>query len=42
MTIWPSNPNPEHTSGEKHGSKGHVHPNIHGSAVYDNQDMQAT
>ena len=28
-------------SGEKHGQKGHMHPNIHRSTVYNSQDMEA-
>ena len=36
------NPTPGHTCREKHGSKGDMHPNVHCSAVYNGQDMEAT
>ena len=35
-------PTPRHVSGEKHGSKGYMHPNVHCSAVYNSQDVEAT
>ena len=33
---------PGHIPREKHGPKGYMHPNVHCSTVYNNQDMQAT
>ena len=40
--MWSSNPTPGHISGEKNCLKGYMHPNIHCSAVYISQDMEAT
>ena len=40
--IRSSNPTPGHISGEEHCSKGYMHPNVHCSAVYNRQDMEAT
>ena len=40
-TIWPSNPIPEYISGENHGSKGYLHPDVHCSAVYNIGDKEA-
>ena len=33
---------PGHISGEKHGLKGYVHPNVHCSTVYKSQDSLST
>ena len=33
---------PGHISGEKHGPKRYMHPNVHCSIVYSSQDMDAT
>ena len=41
-TIWSDNPTPGHIPGEKHGLKGYKHPDVHGSTVYNSQDMEAT
>ena len=41
-TIWPWNPTADHISRLKHDPKGYVHPNVHCSTVYNNQDMEAT
>ena len=41
-TIWSSNPTPGYKCGEKHGSKGDMHPNVNFSTVYNRQDMEAT
>ena len=40
-TIWSSNPTPGPISGEKHGSKGYMHCNVHCSTIYNSQDMEA-
>ena len=40
-TIWPSNPIPGYISGENHGSKGYIHPDVHCSAVYNIGDKEA-
>ena len=39
MTL---NPTPGHISGEKYDPKRYIHPNVHHSTVYNNQDMKAT
>ena len=39
--IWPCNSTPGQISKEKHDPKGYMHPNIHCSTVYNNQDMEA-
>ena len=41
-TIWSCNPTPGHVSGEKHDPKGCMHPSVHCSAVYNDQDIEAT
>ena len=41
-TISPSNPTPGHIPRENHNLKIYMHPNVHCSAVYNNQDMEAT
>ena len=40
--IWSSNPTPGCIFGEKHNSKGYMHPNVHWSSVYNSQDTEAT
>ena len=40
-TIRPSNPIPGYMSGENHGSKGYIHPDVHCSAVYNTGDEEA-
>ena len=40
-TIWPRNPTPGYMSGENHGSKGYIHPDVHCSAVYNTGDKEA-
>ena len=40
--VQSCNLTPGHTSGEKHDPKGHMHPNVHCSIVYNSQDMDAT
>ena len=40
--IWSSNPTPGRIFGEKHNSKGYMHPNVHWSSVYNSQDTEAT
>ena len=32
---------PRHTSREKHDLKGYKHPSVHGSTVYNGQDVEA-
>ena len=39
MTL---NPTPGHISREKYDPKKYIHPNVHHSTVYNNQDMEAT
>ena len=39
MIRW-SNPNPGHIPGENLNLKRYMHPNIHGSTIYDSQDME--
>ena len=41
-TIWLSGPTPGHIVAEKHNLKGHMHPNVHCSTVYNSQDMDIT
>ena len=36
-----SNPTPGHRSRKNHNSKTHVHPNVHCSTIYNNQDIKA-
>ena len=42
-TIWSSNPIPGHISrkDKNSNSKNYIHPNVHSSTVYNNQDMRA-
>ena len=40
--IWSSNPTPEYLSRENHNSKRHMYLNVHCSAIYDSQDVEAT
>jgi len=40
-TIWPSNPIPGQTTGEKYSSKGYMPLYVHYHSVYNNQDMKA-
>ena len=42
QTIWSSNPTPGHLSRENHNSKWYMHPNVHSSTIYNNQDMKQT
>ena len=35
-------PIPGHISGEKHSLKGHMHPNVYCSTIYNSQDLKAT
>ena len=41
-TMWLYNPTTAHISREKHDLKGYVHPSVHCSTIYSNQDMEAT
>ena len=41
-TIWFFSPTSGHISGEKPGLKVHMHPNVHCSAAYNNQEVEAT
>ena len=34
--------NPEYISRENYNSKRHMHPNVHSSTTYNNQDMETT
>ena len=36
------NPTPGHISKENHNLKRYMHPNVHCSTIYNNQDMEAT
>jgi len=40
--IQPNNPTAGHTHQGNQKGKRHVYPNVHHSAVYNNQDMEAT
>ena len=40
-TIWHSNSTSGHISRGNHDSKEYMHPNVHRSAVYNSQDMEA-
>ena len=42
ITTLSSNITPGHVSGENHDPKGGMHPSVHCSAVYNNQDIEAT
>ena len=42
ITIWPSNHTTGHIPKENHNSKRHMKPNVHCSAIYNSQDMEAT
>ena len=42
VTIGSSNPTPGHISGENSNSKRYMHPNVHYSAIYESQDIEAT
>ena len=42
IKIWFSNPTLRYLSGQNHISKGYMHPNVHWSAVYTNQNLEAT
>ena len=39
VAIWSSNPTPGHISGENHTLKRYMHPSVHCSSIYSNQDM---
>ena len=41
-TISPNNPAAGHILWENHNAKRHMHPSVHGSTIYNNQDMEAT
>ena len=41
-TMWFSDPPPRHVSGENHGLKGCLLPDVHCSTVHSSQDMEAT
>ena len=43
-SVWSSNPTPGHISGKDKNSnlKRYMHPNVHGSTIYNSQDMDAT
>ena len=41
-TIYSINLTLGHIPGEKHGLKEYMHPNVHCSALYNNQDVEAT
>ena len=38
----PGNPTPEHISRGNHSSERYMHPEVHCSAIYNSQDMEAT
>ena len=38
----PSNSTPGYISRENHNLKRHMHPNVHSSTIYNNQDMETT
>ena len=43
-SIWSSNPTPGYVSGKNKNtnSKHYMHPNVHSSIVYNNQEIEAT
>ena len=41
-SIRSSNPIPGHISRENHNSKRYIHPSVHCSTIYNNQDVEAT
>ena len=41
-TVWLYNPTPGQISGEKHGPKAYMHPNVPCSTGYNSQDMETT
>ena len=42
ITIWSSNPTPEHLFRENHDSKRRMYSNVHCSPIYNSQDMETT
>ena len=42
INIWSSNLTPEHLSRENHDSQRHMYSNVHGSTIYNSQDMETT
>ena len=40
--MWPGNHTLGHISGEKHDSRGYMHPNAHCNTVYNSRDVEAT
>ena len=42
VTMWFYNPTPGHISGKISNLKWYMHPNVHSSIIYNNQDMEAT
>ena len=41
VTMWSSNPTPRHNPREKHNLKIYLHPNVHGSIIFNSQNMEA-
>ena len=42
ITICSSNPTPAHLFRENHDLKRYMYPNVHGSTIYNSQDMETT
>ena len=42
ITIWSSNPIPGHVSRQNYNSKRYMHPHVHSSTIYNNQDRETT